>query len=366
MNFRKDILRQPLSAQIVQLPRNVTNSQLAQKFGEWMAVQGYLPNVQAEYARTVEQFCKFLGRKPIRAVSLQDLGQFFEELDTAHRRSESYLRNSLCKLRCFFDFLCLNGLVPMASPHLFKFRTPPAKLPRVLSRSEVRRILTRTRDLRARAVLELIYATGCRAVEVARMQIRDVDFQRREIRVCGKRAERIVYFGKPAKRALLRYLKHRREGPLFVDRHPPQRGHLAHVAMRWYACWDQYSNHGVPTTQRLFLGESRGQLALTRSEAERRFYKFVKTVRLGRVRHQLNSETIIRITRRAGERAGVQAVTPKVLRSSFATHMLEKGADVHCVQRLLGHRRLSTTQVYLNVSNAHVANAYRRYHPRAM
>src|SRR6185437_9385599 len=364
MNFRRGASTQLRSCLPVELPKNVTNAQLAEKFSRWMTIQGYGPSVQAVYGRTVEQFCNYLGRKPIRRVSLHDIGEFLARLDAERRRSESYLRNIVCTLRCFFDFLCLNGIVAAATPRLFRFRRPIERLPKVLNTSQVRSVLARTRESRDRAILEIIYATGCRAVEIARMRITDINFRRGEIRVCGKRAERIVYFGKPAKRALLRYLENRRDGPVFVDRHPTQRGHLAHVALRWYACWDQYSDKNVPTTQHHYLGGSRGRFALTRTEAQGRFQKFIKTVRLTRPRHQLDAETIIRITRLAGERAGLKSVTPKVLRASFATHMLARGADVHTVQRLLGHSSLSPVVSYLRFSQVQMAKTYRRFHPR--
>lgn len=365
MNFRRGTPSQLRLIARMKIPKHLSNEELAAKFAQWMINQGYTPVTQRAYNRIVDQLCKFLRRKPINTVGVRDIGKFLTTLDNP-KRSEWYLYNKLYSLRCFFDFLCLGGVVDTVAPRLIRFRTPVRKLPRVLKQSDVRKLLAHTREPRDRALLELLYATGCRTSEIANMHVDQVDFRRKEIRVFGKRRERIVYFGEPAKRALLLYLGRRRGDLLFQDICPPQRGYVLHIGLRWYGCWSEHPGNGQNLVKMSeFLGESRDLSIKSRCDAEQKFHVLLKTVELRRSRHGLTGLTLQKITRSAGERVGLKGVTPKILRNSFATHLLEQGANLHTIQALLGHEHISTCEAYLHVSNQFIAKAYRRCHPKA-
>jgi integrase len=167
-------------------------------------------------------------------------------------------------------------VVNTVASRLIRFRTPVKKLPRVLKQSDVAKVIAHTREPRDRAVLEVLYATGCRTSEIVNMRVEQIDFRREEIRILGKRRERVVYFGQPAERALLRYLGKRRDGVLFQDLYQRQKGYLVHVGLRWYACWSYHPKSGPPLVRRYrFLGESQGRAAVNRSEAEHKFRRVI-------------------------------------------------------------------------------------------
>jgi integrase/recombinase XerC len=208
----------------------------------------------------------------------------------------------------------MNPAKLVATPRLEK------KLPQHLSTEEAIQFIE-TPDVetdlgkRDRAMLELMYATGVRVSELTKMGLADIDFQNRLVRVTGKRRkERIVPFGEPAQEALQSYLSVR----------------------------DQFLNN-APVTQRepdaLFLNYQ-GTRITTRS--------------VGRM-----VEKYIRIC------AGMHDISPHALRHSFATHLLDSGADLRDIQELLGHARLSSTQIYTHVSMEKLIEVYDKAHPKA-
>ena len=191
-------------------------------------------------------------------------------------------------------------------------------LPRVLDEAEARRLCEAAAaaadsgpvGLRDHALVELLYGTGARVGEAVGVDLADVDRERQSLRVTGKGdKERVVPLGLPALRAVDRYL---------------QRGRPALA--------------GVESHQALFLG-SRG----------------------GRLDQRQAREAVAR----AARAAGLQDVHPHALRHSAATHVLDGGADLRCVQELLGHATLTTTEIYTHVSQARLLAAYHQAHPRA-
>ena len=164
---------------------------------------------------------------------------------------------------------------------------------------------------RDRAIMELLYGTGIRVVEIARLNLNEVDFDEGEIRVFGKGAkERVVIFGSHARAALKDYLKN-------------------------------------------------GRPQLLKAAKTNAFF-------IGRRGSRLTSRQIERIIRLYAKQAGInKKVTPHTLRHSFATHLLEGGADLRMVQELLGHVSLSTTQVYTHVTKERLKKVYDEAHPRA-
>jgi len=232
-------------------------------------------------------------------------------------RSRSTIARKLASLRTFFRFLVREEVVddnPAAD-----MRTPrrEQRLPGVMDEHQVRRLLEQPDPstflgLRDRAVLEILYSTGMRASELVGANIADVDFIGEVIRVRGKRRkERLCHLGSYAVAALREYLDARR-------RHP------------------------------------RGMLFAKRALIVNRFGK------------RLTDRSLRRTLEKYFQQAGLELkVTPHTLRHSFATHLLDHGADLRSVQELLGHESLQTTQVYTHVSADRLKKVYDKAHPRA-
>ncbi|HVI70385.1 MAG TPA: tyrosine recombinase XerC [Pyrinomonadaceae bacterium] len=289
----------------------------------------YERNVSAHtlrnYSSDLEQFTHFLA--PDRKTKLPDVAEIDhltirEWMASLHsdQKKKSSIARKLAALRTFFQFLVREGMLELNPAKLVSTPKLEKKLPNHLSIEEAIRFIE-TPDVetdlgkRDRAMLELMYATGVRVAELTTLNVGDVDFQNRLIRVTGKRRkQRIVPFGDPAGEAIRNYLGVR-EKFLFN----------AAVSKRDEAA--------------LFLNYQ-GTRITTRS--------------VGRM-----VEKYIRIC------AGMHNISPHALRHSFATHLLDSGADLRDIQELLGHARLSTTQIYTHVSMEKLIEVYDKAHPKA-
>jgi site-specific recombinase XerD len=222
----------------------------------------------------------------------------------------------LASIRGLYGFLVRTERIGQNPAELVASPKRAEKLPRVLSVEQMRELLERIPartplELRDRAMLELAYSCGLRCEEIVNLDVRSLDFETEQLRVLGKGSkERLLPVGEPAQRALERYL---------------QRG-----------------RHALTTDP--------GELALFLSKSGRRLSNSDVTRRLGLW------------TREAAMAAGV---SPHALRHSFATHLLEGGADLRTIQELLGHASISTTQVYTRVDAARLRDTYAASHPRA-
>lgn len=245
-----------------------------------------------------------------------------EWLATLHsaQKKKSSVARKLAALRTFFQFLVREGLVKMNPAKLVATPRLEKKLPKHLSVEDAIRFIEMpdlATDLgkRDRAMLELMYATGIRVSELTKLNLHDIDFTNKLIRVIGKRRkERIVPFGDPAADALGAYLRIRTE---FLNQAP--------VSVREPAA--------------LFLNYQ-GTRITTRSVG-RMIEKYISLC------------------------AGMYDLSPHALRHSFATHLLDSGADLRDIQELLGHARLSSTQIYTHVSMERLIQVYDKAHPKA-
>lgn len=271
------------------------------------------------YAEDLSDFLLFLERSAPECCT-------WEEVDTSllrrylsdvqSRCKKSTVARRLSCLRSFFRFLTARHLVKadptagLSSPRLDR------RLPKVADRTLIERLLlapdpATPAGLRDRALLELLYATGVRGSELEAMNLNDVDFPAREIRVRGKGGkERIVLFGQAAQEALADYLAFGR--PHFVR---PGRREAA-----------------------LFLN------------------RFGSRLSVRSVRNILN--------RYVAQVAATVHLSPHALRHTFATHLLEGGADLRVIQELLGHSSLQTTQIYTHVGTQRLRQTLRKAHPR--
>ncbi len=275
---------------------------------------------------------------------------------------DSVVNSRLAALRTFFDFLYMGGVVNTVPPRFIRPRKVTKKLPKVLTTAQVQRLLERTTKPRDRAFLEFLYATGCRQIEALSLRVEDVDLNKRKARVCGKRKERVVFFGTPAKTALRKYLGSRKDGYLFRVEYRQQAGHIHPTTRTWVGHYSTYD-----TGKRLQHFKYLGVLDKTSENTARaRFKRFLKGVSLDRPvpEKRLCNHTAWKILTAAARRIGLRFLPARMLRSSFATHLCENGADLSTVQSLLGHTCLSSTQIYLRLSNNRIAEQFKRLHPR--
>jgi integrase/recombinase XerD len=277
------------------------------------------------------------------------------------RWTDALLNDRLACLRSFFDFLYLGGAVDSVPPRFLHPRKVVRALPRVFTQTQIRAMLTKTRKPRDRALLELLYGTGCRLREVRNLRVEDIDFESRKILVKGKRKERMVYFGSPAEMALRRYIGERRSGFVFRVEYRPQKGHVHPTTRTWVGHYALYRD-GMRIKKCKYLGP----LKITPAQALLRLKKHLQGLNLTRPipDRPLCQHTAWKILTAAAHRIGLRFLPARMLRHSFATHLWENGADLRIIQELLGHSTLTSTQIYVRVSNSTVADTYKRLHPR--
>ena len=316
----------------------MTGSAALEAFLGSLAARDASPHTRRAYATSVGQFLGWLETLPDpdwTRPSRRQLRAYLAEL-AGRGLSRSSIGSHLAGLRSFYRFAGRNGWVPGDPWAALTTPRQPRRLPQVLEVDEVERLLDvvagsagvppgrRSADrsqlaeaieLRDRAIVETAYAAGLRISELAGAHVADLDLRRGEVRVLGKgRKERMGMLGGAARDAMQEYLAAGRPRLLAGS-----------------AALDDGA---------LFVS-ARGQALGVRGMRER----------------------IDRLARRAGLPDGV---SPHTLRHSFASHLLEGGADLRVVQELLGHASLATTQVYTHVSPGRLRASYRAAHPRAV
>ena len=282
------------------------------------------PHTCRAYRTDLERFVSFMQvrrgveQPDVRPVAREDIRAFLGDLNGAGFGRRSIARK-LASLRTFFAWLCrLNHL--KKNPAL-QVRPPRQEktLPVHLDLSEVHRVLENpspdtTLGLRDRAILELFYSSGIRLRELADIRLDGLDLDSGTVRVTGKGGrERLVPVGAPAREALRRYLARRSE---------------------------------------LLPADAR--------EADRRHFFLSRT---GRALSASGVQD--RVVGHLEKATGRGRLGPHTLRHTFATHLLDRGADLNAVKEMLGHASLSTTQIYTHVSVERLKKAYRQAHPRA-
>ena len=281
------------------------------------AVRRLSPNTVEAYGRDLAALAHFADRKnlSIDALERRDLEAFVRSLMTGGRSPRSVGR-AVATIRGFYRFLAASELVP-ADPSA-DLRAPRAwpSLPKALGLEEVDRLLevpdaSTPLGVRDRALIELLYATGLRVSELVGLRPSDVNLESGYLTCTGKGdKQRMVPIGRTASDWVDRYMREAR--PVLVRRSR--------------ASW-------------LFVN-ARG--------------------------HGLSRVGFWKILKAYGRQAGIsRGLTPHVLRHSFATHLLERGADLRAIQMMLGHADLSTTQIYTHVLEARLRSVYDKFHPRA-
>jgi site-specific recombinase XerD len=282
--------------------------------------RGQSPRTSEEYARDVELFGGFLEPRhdktapftKISATTTSDVRRFIMELMGPRKYSASSVRRKIAALRSYFALQKREGRRIDNPAQDVPPPKAPKRLPHVMTEREVGKLL-RTRvagksefmRLRDLAMMELLYASGIRRAELVGLNVSDVDLERRLMRVIGKgNKQRTVFINQASADAIRNYLSVRPRTPdeaLFISKRKTRMSHRqAWVIFRQFAELSGLTKH----------------------------------------------------------------VTPHVMRHSFATHLLENGADLMTIKELLGHESLSTTQIYTNVSLEHMRRSYEEAHPR--
>lgn len=261
--------------------------------------------------RMLELFAHDMG-KEVRDLSKGDLARWVKLQGVAAAAPGSIARR-VSSVKGFYNYLLRDAIITNA-PHT-ELANPglPKKIPTYLQVEEVEALL-RVLDLntrsgiRDRAIIELLYATGVRVSELTDLKVNDLSLERALLTCRGKGSkQRYIPLGKSAVAALLGYLRVR---PAL---------------------------HGGQTSDRLFI-ENNGA--------------------------SMSRQNIWSLLRKYARRAGLEHVSPHTFRHTFASHLIQRGADSRSVQTLLGHSDLSTTQIYTHVSNQHLVRALEEFHPR--
>lgn len=267
--------------------------------------RGLATNSIEAYRRDLEDFIRFLNSSDIDSPENIDrfhLISYIKSLKDRGKKASTIIRK-IAAIKGWFSWLFLNGSIKADPSLTLEHPKMSLRLPKVLTLEEVNKILNFDMTISEKAVFELLYAAGLRVSELTNLEMNNIDLKSRYIRCTGKGSkERIIPIGKNAVNAVEIYLKER----------------------------DYILQKNGIKSKYLFLKES-GKV-ITRQEV----YKFIK-----------------KVTEKIGKSA-----SPHTIRHTFATHLIENGADLRVVQELLGHSDVSTTQLYTHISKKRLKDVY--------
>ncbi|WP_026689396.1 site-specific tyrosine recombinase XerD [Alteribacter aurantiacus] len=281
--------------------------------------KGLSSNTLEAYKRDITNYIQYLKNveqiQDVEKVHRTNIVSFLFYLKEKGKAATTVSRQ-LSSLRSFHQFMLREGLSTHDPSTLIDLPKAEKRLPKVLNMGEVEALLdspdsTSPLGLRNKAMLEMLYATGLRVTELCSMTLSDLHLQMGFVRCIGKgNKERIIPLGKTASNVLEMYLRKSRPKLLKTQRHDV-----------------------------LFINHHGRQMS------RQGFWKVLKSL--------------------AKDAKIEKELTPHTLRHSFATHLLENGADLRAVQEMLGHADISTTQIYTHVSKTRLRDVYANYHPRA-
>jgi tyrosine recombinase XerC len=280
----------------------------------------YSPHTVSSFKRDIKGFMDFVGRsgaEDFTRVDYRMLRRYLAYCDTL-KLARSTVKRRLSAIKSFLAFLCSEGRMEANAAMLVSLPKQPKTLPKLLSRDEIVKMIEEPptdvkTGLRDRAVIELLYATGLRVSEMAALNLSDFKPGNPEIRVTGKGGkERVVFYT-----------------------------NIAAVALADYVAIARKKDAGSADapSDALFLNNRGGRLSV---------------------------RSLQNIVDAAGKRSRLgRRASPHMIRHSFATHLLEEGADLRTIQELLGHADLATTQIYTHLDKRRLKNVYKQAHPRA-
>lgn len=289
-------------------------------FLDYLTVErGLASNTISAYRRDLGFYCSFLEENGITALSRaarDDITKFMFSQKDKGIAANSIARR-LAAIRMFHRFLCRERITPSDPSSLIETPKLWKRVPEVLSYQEVEALLaaphgTRRgeQEIRDRAILEVMYATGMRVSEVVNLRTDNVNLEIGFLRCIGKgNKERVIPLGKKA-----------------------------------VACVNRY----LASSRQRILGARQSE------------YLFVS--RMGK---KISRQTFWKLIKKYASRAGIRKnIKPHLLRHSFATHLIERGADLRSVQEMLGHSDISTTQIYTHINKDRLKSVHKTYHPR--
>lgn len=290
-----------------------------QEFLNWLQNEkGSSVHTIRAYQEDLTQFGEYLKAQgiPLEQLEYHDLRYYMASLQQKQQLKKTTLSRKTSTLKSFCKFLHREGLLEHNPADLLSTPKKEKRLPTVINEVDMTAFLDdflageEPLQLRNKAIFELLYSSGLRVSELVQLDVENVQKQKGILRILGKGSkERIVPVGEPAQSAITYYLEHGR--PLLVKEE----------------------------AQALFLNRQGTRLTTRGVE-----YILEQYVKQGALKYK---------------------VTPHAFRHSFATHLLDNGADLRVIQELLGHESLSTTQIYTEVSASHLQQIYRKAHPRA-
>lgn len=292
--------------------------ELILSFGNYLSKEKQLSaNTLESYNRDVRQYIQYLDDKQISLLSNTNKTTVITYMIYLQKlgKATSTISRNLASIRSFYQFLLLNKLVEVDPTINLESPKSEKKLPNILSLKEIDTLLNQPEDdspkgVRDKAMLELLYATGIRVTELISLNASDVNMNMGYIRCNSSNKERIIPIGSIALKALKDYSE----------------------------AYDHVISN-IQVNSPLFMNVQGKRLT------RQGFWKIIKAYT---------------------KKANIQKkITPHTLRHSFATHLIQNGADLKSVQEMLGHSDISTTQVYMNLSKSKIKEVYNKTHPRA-
>lgn len=286
------------------------------------------------YASDLGQLAEFLSElinQPVESIQPDQITHLSIRQYLGHLqflgRSRATIARKMAAIRSFFKYLIRQGLISKSPVELVGTPKREKKLPGFLNATDAAKLVESPSEnsllgIRDRAILEVLYGAGLRVSELVGLNLGDVDLVNGYLRIMGKgNKERIVPLGSCASLALEEYAQ---------------------------------------TSRKVFIQRSRGKQASVANNSE-----WETAVFLNRQGGRLSSRGVREIVKKYARQSGLSSeVHPHMLRHSFATHLLDGGADLRSVQELLGHARLSTTQVYTHITREQLRRVYKNSHPR--
>ena len=279
--------------------------------------KGLADNTLISYKQELEKLKKYLKKNDINYVELSELQAIdFIKYEATKRNSLSTQSHLLSASKSFYKYLISENKIMYNPISNISFPKKWKVLPKYLTTMQVTKLLNlpdikKTFGKRDKAILELLYATGLRISELSHLKVENLYLNENFIRVLGKgNKERVIPFGEKAKKHLIYYLKNSRS---------------------------------------LLLKNKNSEFIFLNRNGER-----------------ISRQGLWKIIKQYGKKIGAHSIiTPHILRHSFATHLLEKGADLRSIQMMLGHSSISTTEIYTFVARDKIKKIYDKYHPRS-
>ncbi len=350
------------------------NASLVHSFTSFLGAQGYSNNTLRAYGRVAADFSDFIHSTSLLEIDPRITREYLSYLYDRGCSNQTIGRE-VYGLKSLFNFLDLSDLLPTNPLKLLRNPKQVRKLPKCYTEQEMERLLAAVETPRERAIPEVLYATGCRISELCSIRLENMNLEDGKlgtIKIVGKgNKERLLFLNRTAVKAIKKYLQGRTVGFLFIaDSFPSQRGSVVWVerSQRWIAHWKEKTTDTNGKTRWLYKNKTIGTRKQfpTQASAFKRFQKIVSVPNNYQPDPEkpLTTRQVRTILNAIAYRAGMGKTNPHKFRHTFATTLLNRGADLRSVQELLGHASISTTQIYTHVAQADLQRTMAKFHPR--